>query len=47
MHKNRIIFKHLLFLIKKTLPLQADFKEIYANNTAISKKRQGHDRRQE
>jgi hypothetical protein len=42
----------MLLLIKKHLPLQAEFKEniqinIHANDTAISKKGQSHYRRQE
>jgi hypothetical protein len=44
--------EHMLLLIKKPLPLQAEFKEniqinIHANDTAISKKGQSHHRRQE
>jgi hypothetical protein len=40
---KRKYFWHKLFLLKKPLPLQAEFKivykDLYANDTAISKKR--------
>jgi hypothetical protein len=50
--EKRKFLEHMLLLIKKHLPLQAELKEniqinIHANDTAISKKGQSHYRRQE